>query len=239
MNWVRYWLVLQVPYGDGLGAEKRALFNLHDYPRMKAPRPTGRRRITEAQMRATAGLTGAFAPTSPGLVLAAFKAAAPTVRFPGSLVLLIDNLMRYTRPIDWQVDWPPIVWPSNAELADRLGLEIGRIKQLVAALDACLILARDHGTHKRFGKRGEGGRILYAYGFDLSLLAERMVQSSAQQPSIKRSSRKAGDCAARLAGCVRRSSTWPTWARRMRWRRWTGRQSRCRGGRMSDGASWT
>jgi hypothetical protein len=46
--------------------------------------PTGRRRITEAQLRATTGLTGRFDPVSPGQALSAFKRAAPALGFsPG------------------------------------------------------------------------------------------------------------------------------------------------------------
>jgi replication initiation protein RepC len=140
--------------------------------------PTGRRRVTEAQLAATAGLTGRHAPTSPGRVLAAFKKAAPSIGVSRSLVDLIDYLVGRTISADWQGDWAPIVWPSNAEMADRLGRETSRIKELIReAIDAGLILPRDHGTRKRFGKRNlQTGRIIYAYGFDLSPLAERMPE---------------------------------------------------------------
>jgi replication initiation protein RepC len=138
--------------------------------------PTGRRRVTEAQLAATAGLTGRHEPTSPGRVLAAFKKAAPSIGISRSLVDLIDYLVGRTIAADWQGDWSPIVWPSNAEMADRLGRETSRIKELIReAIDAGLMLPRDHGTRKRFGKRNpQTGRIIYAYGFDLSPLAERM-----------------------------------------------------------------
>ena len=137
--------------------------------------PSGRRRITEAQLRATASLTGIYAAVTPGQVLSAFKKAAPAIGLSRRLVDLIDLLMGLTQPCDWHGDWRPIVWPSNDWLADCLGLELSRVKELIrAALDAGLFLPVDHGTRKRFGKRAPDGRILYAYGFDLSPLAERM-----------------------------------------------------------------
>ena len=140
-------------------------------------RPTGRRRITEAQLSATAGLTGRFDPVSPGRVLSALKRAAPALGLPRRLVDLMDHLMGYTREIDWQGNWAPIVWPSNATLQDVLGVGPTRVKELIReALDAGLMTARDHGTGKRFGIRGEGGRIVRACGFDLSPLAERMAE---------------------------------------------------------------
>jgi replication initiation protein RepC len=137
--------------------------------------PSGRRRITAAQLHATAGLTGTYAAVSPGQVLATFKKAAPALGISRRLVDFIDTLMSRTTLADWQGDWRPIVWPSNDWLAERLGLELSRVKELIrAAIDAGLMLPVDHGTRKRFGKRGPGGRILYAYGFDLSPLAERI-----------------------------------------------------------------
>ena len=137
--------------------------------------PSGRRRVTEQQIRATRGLTGHFAPTTPGAVLSAFKKAASALLISRRLVDLIDHLMGYTIAADWRGVWNPVVWPSNAELADCLGLELSRLKELIReAIDAGLLIARDHGTRKRFGKRGEGGRIIFAFGFDLSPLAERM-----------------------------------------------------------------
>lgn len=137
--------------------------------------PSGRRRVTEAQIRATSGLTGQFASTTPGAVLSAFKKAAPALHISRRLVDLIDHLMGYTIAADWRGAWNPVVWPSNAELAECLGLELSRLKELLrAAIDAGFLIARDHGTRKRFGKRGEAGRIIYAFGFDLSPLAERM-----------------------------------------------------------------
>ena len=137
--------------------------------------PSGRRRITEAQLKATAGLTGTHAPASSSQVMGAFKKAAPALGISRRLVDLIDVMMSRTILADWQGDWRPVVWPSNDWLADRLGIEISRVKELIrAAIDAGLILPVDSGTRKRYGKRGAGGRIIYAYGFDLSPLAERI-----------------------------------------------------------------
>jgi replication initiation protein RepC len=143
--------------------------------RLSAP-PSGRRRITDAQLKATAGLTGIYAAVEKSEVLGAFKKAAPALGTSRRLVDFIDLLMSRTFPADWTGEWRPVVWPSNDWLADRLGLEISRVKELIrAAIDAGLMLPVDSGTRKRYGKRAKpGGRILYAYGFDLSPLAERL-----------------------------------------------------------------
>jgi replication initiation protein RepC len=145
----------------------------------KAFRPTGRRRLTEGQIRATAGLTGRFDPVSPGKVLSAFKRAAPALRLSRQLVDLIDLLMSYTQKVDW-LGRTPIIWPSNKTLQDALGLGRTRVKELLrAAQDAGLISARHHGNGKRYGHRDEGGRIVNASGFDLSPLGERWKEFEA------------------------------------------------------------
>lgn len=198
---------------------------------MTPPIPSGRRRITEAQLRATAGLTGRFTPTRPGLVLAAFKKAAPALDIRRGVVDLIDGLMAFSQPCDWRGEWRPIVWPSNELLADLLGLEVSRVKELVrAALDAGLILAIDHGTRKRFGKRDATGRILFAYGFDLSPLAERMglfeqaaAEQEARREEAKSLRREISRLRAAVLGLVECAGTadappldWPAMAGRAR-----------------------
>jgi replication initiation protein RepC len=136
---------------------------------------TGRRRVTREQLEATAGLTGRFAAVSKWRVLAAFKAAAAPLGLSKGLVL-IDALMADSYPQDWDGQSVPLVWPSNLTLCERMGIEQSRLSELLRwAINAGLILPRDHGSRRRFGRRDEGtGRIVYGYGFNLSPLAERM-----------------------------------------------------------------
>ncbi len=61
----------------------------------------------------------------------------------------------------------------------RLGIGEGRLKELInLAFEHGLIAMRDAGSGRRQGKRevGECGRILWAYGFDLSPLAVRCAE---------------------------------------------------------------
>ncbi len=141
--------------------------------------PTGRRKITPPQFRAEAAGAVPLSPTSPGRVLAAFKRAAAALGVPRRLVDLIDCLMAYSPPQDWDGSpgLGPIVWPSDAELEDRLCIGPSQRKAIVrAALDAGYVRLRRSPTGKRWGYRdtgGRGGRIVDAYGFDLAPLAER------------------------------------------------------------------
>ncbi len=147
-----------------------------------APQPTGRRKITPPQLRAEAAGAVPLPPTSPGRALAAFKRAAVALGVPRRVVDLVDCLMSYSPAQDWEggPGLGPIVWPSDAELEDRLCVGPSQRKVIVrVALDAGFIRLRRSPTGKRWGHRekgGRGGHILDAYGFDLAPLAERMAE---------------------------------------------------------------
>ncbi len=144
--------------------------------------PTGRRKITLPQLRAEAAGAVPFLPTSPGRALAAFKRGAPALGVSRRVVDLVDCLMSYSPPQDWDGSpgLGPIVWPSDAELEDRLDIGPSQRKVIVrAALDAGFMRLRRSPTGKRWGHRdkaGRDGRILNAYGFDLAPLAERAAE---------------------------------------------------------------
>ena len=142
--------------------------------------PTGRRKITLPQLRAETAGGVPLSPTSPGRAVAAFKRAAVALGVPRRVVDLVDCLMSYSPAQDWDGGngLGPIVWPSDAELEDRLCVGPSQRKVIVrAAMDAGFVRLRRSPTGKRWGHReksGRGGRILDAYGFDLAPLAERM-----------------------------------------------------------------
>jgi replication initiation protein RepC len=144
--------------------------------------PTGRRKITPPQLRAEAAGAVPLPPTSPGRALAAFKRAAVALGVPRRVVDLVDCLMSYSPAQDWEggPGLGPIVWPSDAELEDRLCVGPSQRKVIVrAALDAGFMRLRRSPTGKRWGHRDKGGRqghILDAYGFDLAPLAERTAE---------------------------------------------------------------
>ena len=68
-----------------------------------------------------------------------------------------------------------VVFPSNAMLALRAhGMAHATLRRALAALvDAGLIVRRDSPNGKRFARRGQGGAIDQAYGFDLAPLVAR------------------------------------------------------------------
>jgi replication initiation protein RepC len=115
---------------------------------------------------------------SRGQILAAFKRAAPCLGIAPRLRDAIDTLMAYSQPQDWEADSRPIVWPSNSALQEQLGLCRRQVQYLIRALvDKRLIVPVDSPTGRRWGHRHPvSGKIVEAYGFDLSPLAVRYLE---------------------------------------------------------------
>ena len=144
-------------------------------PTTAPPKPTGRRTLTAAQLAALD-----YPAPSPGgpsrhVVVAAFYRALPALGLP-VLRDLMALLIGCSPPQDWLGEYRPMVWPSNDWLCARLGIKEGQLKKLIGlAFEHGLLAMRDSGNGHRRGRRekGEGGRILWAYGFDLSPLTAR------------------------------------------------------------------
>ena len=142
--------------------------------------PTGFRRMTPGLLKADRSAEGfAGLPESvesPGQLLAALKAAAPRLGVSPRLVHAIDWLFCFTYPQDWEQDARPIVWPSASMQQQALGLSSSQVKEINRRLiELGLVTMKDSPNGKRYGKRDPKGRIVEAYGFDLSPLAQRIA----------------------------------------------------------------
>ncbi len=143
--------------------------------------PTGFRRLTPGLLkvdRKAKGFTGLpVGVTTPGQLLAAFKAAAPRLGISPRLVHAIDWLFRFTQPQDWEKGGRPIVWPSALIQQDALGLSSTQVKEINRRfIELGLVTMKDSPNGKRYGMRDPKGRIVEAYGFDLSPLAARHAE---------------------------------------------------------------
>ncbi|SON58495.1 replication initiation protein RepC (plasmid) [Hartmannibacter diazotrophicus] len=71
-----------------------------------------------------------------------------------------------------------IVWPSNEQLMARAnGMPAATLRRHLAVLVDCgLIIRRDSPNGKRFARKGRGGEIEQAYGFDLSPIVARAAE---------------------------------------------------------------
>jgi replication initiation protein RepC len=139
---------------------------------------TGSRRLTLTMLTARDRADG-FRGLPPGTAkplrfLAAFQEAEPYLGLPGHAFKLVSWLIKQTMACDWEEGSRPIAWPSARRQQEFLGLSAARVKVLNRALfDAGLFVIRDNEQGKRYGRRGTDGRIIEAYGFDLSPLAQR------------------------------------------------------------------
>jgi len=138
-------------------------------------KPTGRRTLTTAQLAALDYPSPC--PCGPGrrVVVATFYRALPALGVP-MLRDLMALLISCSPPQDWLGEYRPMVWASNDWLCTRLGIKEGQLKKLIGlAFEHGLIAMRDSGNGHRRGLRekSENGRILWAFGFDLSPLAAR------------------------------------------------------------------
>ena len=115
---------------------------------------------------------------SKGQALAAIKHAALPLGLSPRLRDTIDVLFAFSAPQDWQPGARPIVWPSNRKLETTLGLGRRQVQNVLNALiRANLITPVDSPTGRRWGNRdAKTGKIIEAYGFDLSPIAIRHAE---------------------------------------------------------------
>jgi replication initiation protein RepC len=143
--------------------------------------PTGFRRMTPGLLRTDrtadgfAGLPEGV--STPGQLLAAFKAAAPRLGIAPRLVHAVDWLFRFTQPQDWGRGGRPVVWPSASMQQEALGLSPTQVKETNRRLiELGLVAMKDSPNGKRYGRRDPKGRITEAYGFDLAPIATRHAE---------------------------------------------------------------
>lgn len=101
------------------------------------------------------------------------KRAGKAAGFTSKMIQLLDHYMMFTREIDWQQGSQPIVYQSLYKTAMDLGVSERQIQILEKRLfEVGALTWNDSGNCKRFGQRcAKSGRIIYAYGVDLTPLA--------------------------------------------------------------------
>jgi len=75
-------------------------------------------------------------------------------------------------------DGPVIVFPSNKNLAKRAsGMAENTLRRHLATLvETGVIIRRDSPNGKRYARKGQGGEIETAFGFDLTLIVARAAE---------------------------------------------------------------
>ncbi|MEP5623269.1 MAG: helix-turn-helix domain-containing protein, partial [Hyphomicrobiales bacterium] len=119
---------------------------------------------------------------SPGLpkgvsrwdVLRALKMARRSLGLSAALLEYVELLIVRTNDLDWIAGAAPIVFTGVQTAARMLNVSVRQINHYERRLaDAGLLTWRDSGNRRRYGKRGEDGTLLFAFGADLTPLIER------------------------------------------------------------------
>jgi replication initiation protein RepC len=137
--------------------------------------------------------------------LAAFQQAAPYLGLPPHAFAWVSFLVQSTQAQDWEEGSRPIAWPSAARQGEFLALEPTAVKTLNRQLaEAGIVVMRDSPTGKRYGRRDPQGRVVEAYGFDLSPLAYRYDEFIRIAAEAKAERERMGQLK-RRATCARRA----------------------------------
>lgn len=134
-------------------------------------------RVASDALRASRRLADDFAGLEEGAdrygLLLLVKRASKLAGFTPRMIQLLDYYLAYTRDVDWEAGGRPIVYQSLSRTALDLGVSERQVQKLeVALFEAGAITWNDSGNHKRYGQRcSDTGRIVYAYGIDLTPLA--------------------------------------------------------------------
>ena len=140
--------------------------------------PTGWRKATAglavAEQHAQAGERAAVPKTQ---AFVAVKRVGAHIGLKAGDMMLLDTLGAYTQAQDWEEGQRPIVWASNAYLMEQTGFSLSALKRHARRLAEIGVIAfKDSPNGKRWGHRDAEGRIIEAYGFDLSPLSARVEE---------------------------------------------------------------
>lgn len=139
--------------------------------------PFGRRSLTLAHVATQAAASG----RPPEKIVHKWKifhaicTARPRLGIPERALTVLDALLSFHPETALTGEDDLIVFPSNNQLTLRAhGMPASTLRRHLAVLvDAGLIVRRDSPNGKRYARKGKGGDIELAFGFDLSPLVVR------------------------------------------------------------------
>ncbi|MCA9026713.1 MAG: hypothetical protein KDA86_16010 [Planctomycetaceae bacterium] len=139
--------------------------------------PSGGCRIASNQFRNAFAMSQEFAGLEEGAnryeLLLLAKKLGKLAGFTPATLRLLDYYFAFCRDIDWEEGSRAIVYQSLSRTALDLGVTERHVQNLEKALaDLGAVTFHDSGNYKRYGQRDpKTGRILFAFGIDLSPLA--------------------------------------------------------------------
>ena len=108
-------------------------------------------------------------------VVQALTEAKDKLGIPDRAIAVLNALLSFHQETTMTAGDPLVVFPSNAKLSARAhGVAPTTLRRHLAILvDAGIVIRRDSPNGKRYARRGEGGKVTDAYGFDLTPLVAR------------------------------------------------------------------
>jgi replication initiation protein RepC len=139
--------------------------------------PFGRRSLTLAHVAAqmAASVRQPDKVVHKWRIFRAICTARPALLVSERALAVLNALLSFHPETTLAAEDDLIVFPSNEQLCLRThGMPPSTLRrQLAALVDAGLIVRRDSPNGKRYARKGRGGEITLAFGFDLSPLAAR------------------------------------------------------------------
>ncbi|PRD43721.1 replication initiation protein RepC [Phyllobacterium phragmitis] len=151
--------------------------------------PFGRRSISLGQIlnQATAREMPKDAAVQKWQVFQHIREAKDLLGATDRSLAILNALLSFHRETELSAAGDLIVWPSNEQLAARAnGMPPTTLRRHLAVLVECgLVIRRDSPNGKRFARKGRGGQIEQAYGFDLSPIVARAEEFAELADAVK------------------------------------------------------
>jgi len=142
--------------------------------------PFGRRPLTLGMIssQVTAKTAPADATVHKWQVFADIKEVRIALGATDRALAILNALLSFHPETAFYGDSALIVWPSNEQLINRAnGMSPATLRRHLAKLVYCgLVIPRDSPNGKRFARKGQGGEVEEAYGFDLSPIVARAAE---------------------------------------------------------------
>ena len=105
---------------------------------------------------------------------------------------ILDALLSFHPETAFYGDSALVVWPSNEQLIGRAnGMSPATLRRHLANLVECgIIIRRDSPNGKRYARKGQGGEVEQAYGFDLSPIVARAAEFKALAEAMRAEKKK-------------------------------------------------
>jgi replication initiation protein RepC len=169
--------------------------------------PFGRRSLTLAHVAAqmTASARQPDKVVHKWRIFRAICTARPALCVSERSLAVLNALLSFHPETTLAAEDDLIVFPSNEQLCLRAhGMSPSTLRrQLAALVDAGLIVRRDSPNGKRYARKGRGGEITLAFGFDLSPFAARAEEFERMAEEIEAEARAVRLAKERITLCRR------------------------------------